>query len=324
MDGDTLYSIGELARRTGLTVKTIRFWSDRGIVTPASRTGAGYRRYGPEAVARLALVRTLRELGLGLDTIRRVVDRELSLGEVAERHAAALEAQIGVLRLRHALLTAVARRRPTCEEFEEMERVHRLVRLSGAERHRLIEDFLDSVFDGLDGGPAHAAARRSMTPELPDDPTDEQVEAWVELAELSLDPDFRAGLRRGAEDHAAVFSGCGAAPPRPDAVAVVRDHATAAVRSGIAPGSPEAGPVVAALTAHCARVFGRPDDAGLRRWLLRRLPAAQDTRRDRYFELLALINGWPAPESPAPAISWSVTALRASNARTRPCAGPAA
>jgi len=34
MNGDTLYSIGELARRTGLTVKTIRFYSDRGIVAP--------------------------------------------------------------------------------------------------------------------------------------------------------------------------------------------------------------------------------------------------------------------------------------------------
>ncbi|MFF4394058.1 MerR family transcriptional regulator [Streptomyces sp. NPDC001480] len=330
MNGDTLYPIGELARRTRLTVKTIRFWSDRGIVTPAGRTGAGYRRYGPEAVARLALVRTLRELGIGLDTIRRVVDRELTLGEVAERHAAALEAQIDVLRLRHALLTTVARRRPTCEEFEEMERVHRLARLSRAERDRLIDDFLDSVFDGLDGldgldgGPAHAAARRSLTPQLPDDPTDEQVEAWVELAELSLDPDFRAGLRRGVEDHAAVFSGGAAAPPRPGAVAIVRDRAAAAVRSGIAPGSPEAAPVVAALTAHCARAFGRPDDAELRQWLLRRLSAARDTRRDRYCELLALVNGWPAPESPTPAIDWTVTALRASNSGSRPCAGPVA
>lgn len=314
MDGDTLYSIGELARRTGLTVKTIRSYSDRGLVTPAARTAAGYRRYAPDAVARLALVRTLRELGLDLGTIRGVVDGELPLGDVAERHAAALEAQIGVLRLRHALLAAVARRRPTCEEFEEMERMHRLARLSRAERDRLVDDFLDSVFDGLDGldgGPVYAAARRSMTPELPDDPTDEQIAAWVELAELSLDPDFRAGVRRGVEDHAAVFRGSGAAGPRPDAVAVVRDHAGAAVRSGIAPGSPEAGPVVAALTAHCARVFGRPDDAALRQWLLRRLSAANEARRDRYFELLALVNGWPAPDGPGPAVDWLVEALRA-------------
>lgn len=41
MDVDPLYSIGDLARRTGLTVKTIRFYSDRGIVAPAGRSPAG-------------------------------------------------------------------------------------------------------------------------------------------------------------------------------------------------------------------------------------------------------------------------------------------
>ncbi len=86
-------------------------------MAPVCRSGAGYRRYGPDAVARLALVRTLRELGLGLDVIRRVIERELSLGEVAARHAAALEAQIGVLRLRWAVLTAVAERGPSPEEL---------------------------------------------------------------------------------------------------------------------------------------------------------------------------------------------------------------
>jgi DNA-binding transcriptional MerR regulator len=118
MDGDTLYPIGELARRTGLTVKTIRFHSDRGIVTPTERSPAGYRLYGIDAVARLNLVRTLRSLGLDLPTIRRVVDRELSLPEVAATHAEALAAQIRVLRLRHALLTAVAERGLTGEETD--------------------------------------------------------------------------------------------------------------------------------------------------------------------------------------------------------------
>nr|WSY51871.1 MerR family transcriptional regulator [Streptomyces sp. NBC_00886] len=319
MDGDTHHtirtvrstcstcSIGELARRTGLTVKAIRFYSDRGIVTPVGRTHAGHRRYGPDAVARLALVRTLRELGLGLDTIRQVVDRELALGEVAARHAAALQAQIGVLRLRRAVLTAVARREPTPEEMELM---HRLARLTEGERRQLIDDFLDTVFTGLHGGAGYDAARRSMTPELPDSPTEEQVEAWVELAELSLDADFRAGLRRGAEEHAASRSAGGALPPRPDVVAVARDHATAAVASGITPESPRADPVVAALVSDCARTLGRPDAGQPQQWLSRRLAAANVPRRDRYFHLLAVINDWPAPEPLAPALDWSLTALR--------------
>ncbi len=53
----TLLSIGELASRTGLPVRTIRFYSDSGVVPPAGRTDAGYRLYGPDALALLALVR---------------------------------------------------------------------------------------------------------------------------------------------------------------------------------------------------------------------------------------------------------------------------
>ncbi|MFE3034857.1 MerR family transcriptional regulator [Streptomyces canus] len=298
-DGGTLHSIGDLARQTGLTVKTIRFYSDEGIVTPADRTHAGYRRYGPEAVARLAFVRTLRELGLGLAAIRQILDRELALDEVAAQHAAALDAQIGILRLRRAVLTAVARRRPTPEETHRM---HELARLTEAERRRLVGDFLDAVFPD----PAGAAVRRSMTPELPDRPTEEQLEAWIELAELTLDPDFRTDLRRTVQAHVCHAS----TPPRPDVVALARDHAEPALDAGIAPESPEADPVVTALSAHCARALDRPDDTALRHHLLTRLESAHDPRRERYLELLALINAWPPPARLTPALDWTTTALR--------------
>jgi len=68
-----VYTIGELARRTGLSVRTIRFYSDSGVVhTHRTATSAGYRllrhrRAGPPRPRR-----TLRDLGLDLATIRRV------------------------------------------------------------------------------------------------------------------------------------------------------------------------------------------------------------------------------------------------------------
>lgn len=307
MDGDTLYSIGELARRTGLTVKTIRFYSDRGIVAPTDRSPAGYRLYNIDAVARLDLVRTLRELGLDLPTIRKVVDRELSLPEVAAAHAEALAVQIRVLRLRRAVLTAVAERGSTPEEMELM---HRLAQLSEDERRRLIGDFLDAVFGGLDATPAFAGVMRSMTPELPDNPEAEQVQAWVELAEISLDPDFRARLRRMAADQAAEQTRSDMMGPRRDIAAAVRDQAGPALTAGIDPASPQADPIVAAFTAHYAHLLGRPDDVELRRRLATRLESVNDPRRERYLQLLAVVNGWPAPESLAPVFDWSVQALR--------------
>jgi DNA-binding transcriptional MerR regulator len=307
MDGDTLYSIGELARRTGLTVKTIRFYSDRGIVAPTDRSPAGYRLYSIDAVARLDLVRTLRELGLDLPTIRKVVDRELSLPEVAAAHAEALAVQIRVLRLRRVVLMAVAERGSTPEETERM---HRLAQLSEDDRRRLIGDFLDAVFGGLDAAPAFAGVMRSMTPELPDNPEAEQVQAWVELAEMSLDEDFRTMVRRMAEDLAAEQTRSDMMGPRRDIAAFVRDQVGPALAAGIDPASPQADPIVAAFTAHCAHLLGPSDDVELRRRLATRLESVSDPRRERYLQLLAVVNGWPAPESLAPVFDWSVQALR--------------
>jgi DNA-binding transcriptional MerR regulator len=304
MDGGALYPIGELARRTGLTVKVIRFYSDSGIVPPAGRSPAGYRLYGIDAVARLELVRTLRDLGVDLPTIRKVVDRELSLPEVAAAHAEALAVQIRTLRLRCAVLTAVAKHGSTPEEMDLM---HKLAKLSEDERRRLIGDFLGTAFDGLGDHPGFAGIARTMTPELPDNPEDGQVEAWVELAELSQDPDFRASVRRVAEHHAADLAQT--AGPRRGPVALVRDRATPALKAGIDPASAQADPVVAAVTAHYAS--GHPDDVELRRRLLTRLEAANDPRRERYLRLLAVINGWTPPESLAPALDWFIEALRA-------------
>ncbi|WP_225800246.1 MerR family transcriptional regulator [Streptomyces sp. NK15101] len=307
MNGDTLYSIGELARRTGLTVKTIRFYSDRGIVAPTDRSPAGYRLYGTDAVARLDLVRTLRDLGVDLTTIRRVVDRELSLPEVAAAHAEALAVQIRVLRLRHTVLTAVAERGLTAEETDLM---HKLAQLSEDERRRLIGDFLDAVFGSPDTDSAWAGVRCSMTPAMPDSPEAEQVRAWVEWAELAADPDFRTSLRRIAEDHAAEQARGGMTGPRRGLGAVVRDRVGPALAAGIDPMSHRADPIVAALAAHHARALGRSDDAELRRLLLARLESMNDPRRDRHLRLLAVINGWPAPESLAPAFNWSAEAVR--------------
>ena len=147
MDGDEpFFAIGELARRTGLSVKTIRFNADSGVVPPAGRSDAGYRLFGTGALAQLAFVRTLRDLGVDLATIKRVLDQKVGLSDVAASHADALDVQIRTLRLRRAVLRTVAERGATPKEMETM---HRLARLSEDERRRIIHDFLDEVFGGL-------------------------------------------------------------------------------------------------------------------------------------------------------------------------------
>ena len=161
------YSIGDLARRTGLPVRTIRFYSDAGLLPPADRSPANHRRYDIAAVGRLDLIRTLRELGLDLATIARVLAEDLTVAQAAARHADALDVQIRVLRLRRAVLRAVARRDT---DPEEMALMHRVVQLSEVERHRLINDFVDRAFGGLDANQDFVAWLRSALPYLPDEP----------------------------------------------------------------------------------------------------------------------------------------------------------
>ncbi|MFJ2739417.1 MerR family transcriptional regulator [Streptomyces sp. NPDC087440] len=306
-DDDTLYTIGALARRTGLTVKTIRFYSDTGIVPSTARSPAGYRLYDIDALARLDLVRTLRDLGLELAVIRRVVEREASVPEVAAAHADALDVQIRTLRLRRAVLRAVAKRGPSPEEMDLM---HKLARLSDDERRRHVHDFIDATFGGLDANPAFVEMMRSAMPELPEDPEPDQVDAWIELAELTQDPEFRTAVRRMAEHQAAERAEGDTTGLHHDLTETVRDQVGRALAAGIAPASAGAAPVVDALTARYAEVFARTDDADLRRWLLIRLEVANDPRAERYWHLLSTLNGWPVPPSLAPVFTWFIEALR--------------
>jgi DNA-binding transcriptional MerR regulator len=276
------YSIGELSRRTGLTVKTIRFYSDRGVV-PSTRSATGHRRYDAQALARLELIRTLRDLGLPLAIVQQVLDGRRSLTEVAATQADALHVQIQQLRIRRAVLAMAAERDA---DAATLDRLHRFARMSETERTALVDQFLTTVFEQAD--PSLAAARRSMVPELPDDPTDAQLAAWADLVELVRDEEF-SGLMRDLVD------GYVASGLRPHEVAVGRRVVGPAVAAGIA----EAAAYVAAV--------GTVD--------VDRLALAADARRERYFELLAVVNGWAAPESPAAALGWYLKALDSLRAR---------
>ena len=66
--------IGELARTTGTTAKTLRFYEDVGLLTPAGRTASGYREFTPDAVDRLDFIRRGRAAGLTLAQIRAVIE----------------------------------------------------------------------------------------------------------------------------------------------------------------------------------------------------------------------------------------------------------
>lgn len=65
--------IGELARRGGITTKTIRFYEQAGVLPAPDRTPSGYRDYGPEFVDRLEFIRRAQAAGLSLREVRQVL-----------------------------------------------------------------------------------------------------------------------------------------------------------------------------------------------------------------------------------------------------------
>ncbi|MFN5464607.1 MAG: MerR family transcriptional regulator [Cyanobacteriota bacterium] len=66
--------IGTVASRSGLTVKTIRFYCDEGLIQPGSRSEGGYRLFDEGVFAELALIRTLRAMDIPLQEVRRILE----------------------------------------------------------------------------------------------------------------------------------------------------------------------------------------------------------------------------------------------------------
>ncbi|WP_438488656.1 TIGR03086 family metal-binding protein [Streptomyces sp. S186] len=315
-DGTELLPIGALSRLTGIPVKTIRNWSDQDLLPPAARTPAGYRLYGPDAPARLEIVRSLRDLGVGTAAIRAVMRRESTLADTAERSAAALDAQIAALHAQRAVLRAVAAGGTTARELPQMTR---LARLTAGERRRIVADAIDDALTGVPA-PSYRGGLLAATPDLPDDPTPEQLAAWIELATLVRDPELRAAWRRLAaySARAAPDSHTAADTEAAERVAaLMHTRAEAAVTDGIAPDSPAAAPVVAELVAAWlptqAAVPDPPTEDGpaARARLLEQLETAAEPLVERYWRLLCTVTGRPAPPRWGAAGAWTAAALRA-------------
>ena len=66
-------TIGEIARRSGFSIKALRFYDRRGLLPPSSRSASGYRLYGEPDLHRLEFIRQAKALGLTLDAIHELV-----------------------------------------------------------------------------------------------------------------------------------------------------------------------------------------------------------------------------------------------------------
>ncbi|MFC5816961.1 MerR family transcriptional regulator [Nonomuraea harbinensis] len=329
-DNNETYPIGDVARRTGLSVSAIRYYSDAGVIAPTHVTEAGYRLYDVRAIARLELIRTLRDLDAGLDDIRRLLDGETSLHDLLATHLELVERQERDLRARRAVLRTLVKQGGTAAKVALM---HKLVSMPDEERERLLDDFWNEVGENLDVPPGFVERLHTMRPRLPEDPTAAQLEAWIELADLVRGEEFRGAVRSWLQDTYGTF------PGRRLADAPVWDfihqegmeigkEVLEAYRSGLPADSPRSRELVVGMAdATAGALAGGRSTAESRERLataflmveeIQRSDAEENARYDathgRYLSLVAVINGTPpdlGEEAPA-LFAWIAAALRAS------------
>ncbi|PSK81216.1 DNA-binding transcriptional MerR regulator [Murinocardiopsis flavida] len=325
MDNHELYPIGDAARRSGLSVSAVRFYADAGIVAPTRLTGAGHRLYGIDTIARLELVRTLRELGTNLDEIRRLLEGGTTLHGLLTTHLEIVERQEHTLRARRAVLRTLIRQGGTAAQAVLM---HRLVSMTDEEREQVIDDFWNDVGKGLDVPDGFVDRLREVRPVLPADPTAAQLEAWIELADLVRDPAFRDAVRSYLHDTYSTHPGrsIASAPFQHfvyESGFALIEEVLAAHRAGESPRSPWAQQAVTRFMEEAMTLSGTPltpEDRNRMADGFRQIPdieremaeedAGAEDPHDRYLSLVAVVNG-TAPEEDALPYAWIAEAMRA-------------
>jgi len=66
--------IGEIAERSGVSVKTIRFYCDQGLIEPLTRSDGGFRLFAEPVIADLTMIRTLKNIGMPLSEIKKMLE----------------------------------------------------------------------------------------------------------------------------------------------------------------------------------------------------------------------------------------------------------
>ena len=122
-----MWKVGQLAKRTGISVRTLHHYDQIGLLTPSHRTESGHRLYDRDDVVRLQQIVMLRQLGFALEEIGATLRRaDTSLPSLIEMHLARLRGQI-------------ERERRLCARLEQMSAWLR------AEEEVSVDDFLKTI-----------------------------------------------------------------------------------------------------------------------------------------------------------------------------------
>ncbi|WP_327658195.1 helix-turn-helix domain-containing protein [Streptomyces sp. NBC_00483] len=302
---DGLWSIGELAEHAGTTVKTVRFYSDNGLLPERTRSAGGHRRYGADALDRLRTIRSLRGLGLPVPEVRRIVDERAGADGALEDAVAGqlrtIGSRLSALRWQEAALRLVQE----CPPQERADRLQLVGSLDTPPSTAPLARFWRGWLPPRMPASSRTAFLEATVPAPPDAPSPGQVLAFARLCALvsrpcspDMEPTQPAAHRTaGARESAVLYAG----------LAEAYDLAAKPMRAGDAPAPGEA---LDCFVTTYASVTGSRDTSAFRRGLSRQL--ASDPRLDRYWDLVAELttpDGAHPEPTPGTAHDWLLAAL---------------
>lgn len=301
-----LLAIGAAAHLAGVSVQTLRHYDKLGLLVPSQLSAAGYRRYSESDCARLKMIRALREVGFDLDTIARLLNAQLDPQGALQLRLEALETEQRVLRRRQLLLRAALKAKRQ-EVLVRLQQKHVLAKLDRLEREQFLARHLGwSETDP----PANQAVWRAAIFDLPEEMDDDQLEAWIELAELAADESFRAALERQLQSGNGIDEAKATEWSRTSERLLADAIREMGQRSSSDQGMSEG--LLDAWINGLARLHSRSPDTEFTRWLLEHFASLHDARMTRYWQLVARLKRMPAQRNPySEAFTWLLGSLRA-------------
>jgi MerR family transcriptional regulator, thiopeptide resistance regulator len=224
--------VGELARRTGLTVRTLHHYDEIGLLKPSLHTDAGYRLYMPADIARLQQVLSLRQLGFSLDQIRDCLNgQRFAPIEVVQCHLARLRQQIECHQKLCDRLETIAARLSMAEEVSAEEFLRTIEVITMMEKLYTPENLKQFAEAGKAVGPEEIASiETAWTALLADvranrdlDPASAKAQAlalqWEQLGERTMRhyqafPELKQAIAKNYKD--GKFEGHAHAPQAAD------------------------------------------------------------------------------------------------------------
>jgi MerR family transcriptional regulator, thiopeptide resistance regulator len=201
-----MWKIGELAQRTGLTVRTLHHYDEIGLLTPAERSDGGHRVYDEASVQRLYRIASLRGLGFPLDAIAQALDSNAFDPRTAvDDHITRLEAQIAQEQQLVGKLHALRERLDaddfltTIEELTMHQRYYTLEQLEQLEQRR--QEFGEEQIRAVEQEWAEIFATLKAEMEAGTDPADPKLRPIGERSRELLkmftggDPGIEASLK---------------------------------------------------------------------------------------------------------------------------------